>query len=57
MFICVINMIRLLYFLFCILQVGSLQAEGFATVKGRVSGEQQPLNIQLMRVENGVPVE
>ena len=50
-------MIRLLYFLFCILQVGSLQAEGFATVKGRVSGEQQPLNIQLMRVENGVPVE
>lgn len=50
-------MIRLLYFLFCILQVGNLQAKGFAIIKGYVLGEQQPSNIQLMRVQNGVSVK
>ena len=49
-------MIRLLYFLFCILQVGCVYGQNFAIIKGQVSGEQRPLNIQLMRVQNGVPV-
>lgn len=49
-------MIRLLYFLFCILQVGYVYCQDFAVIKGRVSGEQRPSNMQLVRVQNGVPV-